>query len=545
MVATLREEAAAGNLRDALIFLCTGNSTVESAIVKGNSSSEKLFELTLEVRQLEMEQGAKVVVSHVAGERMKGQGTDGVSRGQMKEGVSAGKEMLSYIPFHLSSIQRSPAVEPWLRSWLGPNTEVLEPDGWFERGHDILGGKIDAKGFWRHSIKPGIFVWEPPPAAAAVALEELRKARIKRQESLHVFVCLRLLKPEWFRQLYKAADIVFDVPVGSSCWPVEMYEPLIIGIIFPFLSKPPWQLRGTPKMFYLGRRMREVWTATQMDPGNILHEFLLEFERLRSMPADVVRRLLYFEPNRPLPNQDQSRRRGRKRNRPPDARTPDVGVGNQAQVPKRFFTAQDGDHLLVPFECDLCIFRKMQSRNPMVTNPQDTLLLACIRRANLDAFWSRAKSTALANRDKVAFGLKLSATMGLLGPYELDGPLPDYDHCGYEIAYEMLLHSRRPGSYSESYTQFETIQKLRPAFSNHGRASAKANRISMALGDQKGRYMRFATDPCSSVWFYRFIEGARTRMGQDWRPNKAVPVELLLLVLEAADLKISQREKNR
>ncbi len=67
-----------------------------------------------------MQQGAKVIVSHVAGERMKDQGTNGVSCGQLKEGVSAGKDMLSYIPFHFSSIQRLPAVEPWLRYWLGP-----------------------------------------------------------------------------------------------------------------------------------------------------------------------------------------------------------------------------------------------------------------------------------------------------------------------------------------------------------------------------------------------------------------------------------------
>jgi hypothetical protein len=37
-------------------------------------------------------------------------------------------------------------------------------------------------------------------------------------------------------------------------------------------------------------------------------------------------------------------------------------------------------------------------------------------------------------------------------------------------------------------------------------------------------------------------------MGQDWRPNKAISIELLLLLLEAADLKIreavSPREKN-
>jgi hypothetical protein len=118
---------------------------------------------------------------------------------------------------------------------------------------------------------------------------------------------------------------------------------------------------------------------------------------------------------------------------------------------------RDGDHLMIPFECDLCVFRKLKGRNPIPTSHEDKLLSACIRRANLDAFWSRAKSTALSNRDKVAFGLKMSAKVGLLGPYEADGSLPDSDHCGYEVAIEMLLHSRQAGSYSDAYTQFDTI----------------------------------------------------------------------------------------
>jgi hypothetical protein len=50
-------------------------------------------------------------------------------------------------------------------------------------------------------------------------------------------------------------------------------------------------------------------------------------------------------------------------------------------------------------------------------------------------------------------------------------------------------------------------------------------------------------------WFYRFVEGARIRMGQDWQPNKAISIELLLLVLEAAELKIQEAvsvgDKNR
>jgi hypothetical protein len=87
----------------------------------------------------------------------------------------------------------------------------------------------------------------------------------------------------------------------------------------------------------------------------------------------------------------------------------------------------------------------------------------------------------LSNRDKVAFALKMSAMVRLAGPYEADGPLLEHNHCGYEVAIEMLLHSRPPGSYSEAYTQFDTIRKLRTAFSNHCRASARANRTTMSL----------------------------------------------------------------
>jgi hypothetical protein len=51
-------------------------------------------------------------------------------------------------------------------------------------------------------------------------------------------------------------------------------------------------------------------------------------------------------------------------------------------------------------------------------------------------------------------------------------------------------------------------------------------------GCSEGKYQRFSTDPCSSFWFYHFIEGVRLRMGQDWRPNKAISVKLLVLILE-------------
>jgi hypothetical protein len=127
-------EGEAGNLDGAIRFLCTNNSTVEAALAKGILSIRKLFDLVLPVRKLEMQYSAQIVVSHVSGERMKSQGTDGVSRQQMKEGVSAGLNMMLFILFHQSAVERSPPIKEWLISWLGKGAQFLEPKDWFERG---------------------------------------------------------------------------------------------------------------------------------------------------------------------------------------------------------------------------------------------------------------------------------------------------------------------------------------------------------------------------------------------------------------------------
>jgi hypothetical protein len=71
----------------------------------------------------------------------------------------------------------------------------------------------------------------------------------------------------------------------------------------------------------------------------------------------------------------------------------------------------------------------------------------------------------------------------------------------------------------------------------------------MSLGDQKGKYVQFSTDACSSFWFYCFLEGCKERMGQDWQPNQAVTIKLLLKVISKMEGRIGtdemDQEKNR
>ena len=219
--------------------------------------------------------------------------------------------------------------------------------------------------------------------------------------------------------------------------------------------------------------------------------------------------------------------------------------------PKRddYIKARNGDHLMTPFQCDLCIFRKLRKKDPLPKDPLDDLLLACVRRMNLDTFWSRAPDTVRGNKDKLADMLSLSQLIGLRGPCVHDGPYPDYDHCGYKVAIDMLLMSRRKGRNSKTHLQFDSIRKLQSAYGNQVRSSPQSTKKVMALGDQKGRYLRFSTDPCASLWFHRFLEGCRYRMGQDWRPNQAMSVPLLLATVQGIEDKIqgspTSQELNR
>jgi hypothetical protein len=176
-------------------------------------SSKKIFELVLRVQVLMMKESVQILGTHVSGKRMKAKGTDGTSSGHFTEGVTMGEKMIDFIPWNLSATKRTPLLLPWLRTWLGDDAEFLEPAGsWFTQGHNHSGGSRDSRGFWHHSIAPGHLVWTPPPAAADVALEEMRMAQIKRQDSTHYFICPCLLTPEWIKQLWKMAILFSKSP---------------------------------------------------------------------------------------------------------------------------------------------------------------------------------------------------------------------------------------------------------------------------------------------------------------------------------------------
>jgi hypothetical protein len=254
LVETIEEEAAEGYLEGGELWIFTDNSTAESCVHKGGSTSATLHELVVRLRKSELEQGFVLHVVHVAGSRMIAQGTDGLSRGSFLEGVVAGSSMLSFIDLALPAIRRSPAIVKFVRLWVEPacgDLKVLSKEQWFVEGHGITGGEKDAHGMWipTHASNGKAYLWSPAPVIADVALEECLKAIHKRTDAFHVFVIPRLFSPRWMRLLYKLADFVFHIPPGSPHWPCTMHEPLFVGISLPLLNRNPCS--ENPKYVFL------------------------------------------------------------------------------------------------------------------------------------------------------------------------------------------------------------------------------------------------------------------------------------------------------
>ena len=305
LVEALEDLWEKGELLGVEIFIFTDNSVAELAYYKGTSSSKLLFELVLRLKKLEMAAGAKIHFIHCAGTRQIAQGADGLSRGDLTEGVMAGTDMLAFVPIHLSAFALAPAdLLQWIRLWAGaPELEPLAPAEWYTLGHDIAGGNVGSEGIWFPSYEAGIRLWAPPPSAARPVVEQLREARHKHQKSTHLFVCSRVMCYEWRKQLLKDADFVCYLPAGAlACWPKKMHEPLLIAVCLPFIRHAPWRLQRTPRILAMEREVRGMLNGDIRDPGPVLRKLCQLPRKLDQMPPKLVRQVLFYEKRAGLPD---------------------------------------------------------------------------------------------------------------------------------------------------------------------------------------------------------------------------------------------------
>jgi len=302
LVDSLYDRAAKEQLRTRglEVFLFTDNLVAEGAFYKGTSSSRKLFELVLRLRLLEINAGFKIHIIHIAGTRMIKQGTDGLSRGDCNEGVMKGVSMLSYVPLDTTCFQRSPLLKEKIKWCLAPYLKatnlkdryLVELD-WFNLGHDIVGGCLNEENVWIPKYESGINIWCPAPAAGQHAIEQVRLARLKRTCSAHLFIIPRIFTCLWRKQLYRCADIVFDLPFDNCLWTKENHhEPLTFAFLFPFVNFKPWQLRRSFSFLGMGRVLRRLWDKSDLTAWDILRKFCAWSGRLASLPTSVVRQML-------------------------------------------------------------------------------------------------------------------------------------------------------------------------------------------------------------------------------------------------------------
>jgi hypothetical protein len=203
--------------------------------------------------------------------------------------------VLSYLPFHLTAYERCKPFWEWVCTWVSKESVPLQAEDWFVRGHDIRSGDVGDDNHWRPFIQSGTLLWLPPPAAADVALEELRKARIKRHNLTHVFICPKLMTPLWLKQPFKATDFLVEVPAGYPHWPSAMHESVLIAFCLPYSVHEPWCAARTPKVLSVRRRVQKMFETSDLAAGDLLREFLVECRGIPQLSRSVVRKVLFFE----------------------------------------------------------------------------------------------------------------------------------------------------------------------------------------------------------------------------------------------------------
>ena len=126
----------------------------------------------------------------------------------------------------------------------------------------------------------------------------------------------------------------------------------------------------------------------------------------------------------------------------------------------KYEVARAGDSLAVPFQCNLCVFRRITDRDPRPTSATNVLLLHYIRIANLDSFWSRAPRTIPNDLGHIKRSIQNKARVGLPRPYYDPGPAPPHDACGYEADIALLMDSQEKGTYHVDHKEWQSVRKL-------------------------------------------------------------------------------------
>ena len=265
LVEAVEESAGRGELTDCEIWLFTDNFVSERAFYKGSSKNRELHHLVLRLRRLEMNAGMSLHIIHISGKRMILSGVDGLSRGDSTTGIMARENALSFVPLHLSALERSPALADWVRDW-ATNPIFLTNNQWPDKHRS-----------------GGIYVWTPPPGAARDMLDFATDSILKRPDSVHIFLIPRLMTAYWYKVLGKATDVLFTLSCGKPAWPADTLEPLIVAVSLPHSKKEPWIFKRSVESAFFLPKLCQVCKGSDTNEIPVLRQLLASAERFRVM----------------------------------------------------------------------------------------------------------------------------------------------------------------------------------------------------------------------------------------------------------------------
>lgn len=209
----------------------------------------------------------------------------------------------------------------------------------------------------------------------------------------------------------------------------------------------------------------------------------------------------------------------------------------------RFMYGRAGDHLLTTFQCDLCHFRNINLCSPISPGPDD-FLLKFIRRANLDALWSREPGTVNNTRREIAnmctkakyLRIKMDRVLPPMGPWPLQ------DEQGMAVAVCILLRSLDPGR-NEATIQYSTTMKMKSAYANAWRASLRGSEGAVLSRDLIK--LQQSSCPTHGEWFERCSKGMHERMGDVVRQDLAISIQQMLALMNNFNHRWELTEGNR
>ena len=201
--------------------------------------------------------------------------------------------------------------------------------------------------------------------------------------------------------------------------------------------------------------------------------------------------------------------------------------------------------IISPFQCDYCWFINLNKRQARTSFESDSRLLAYIRRVNLDVMWSREPLTVGNTLRLLEKGRKLSGELDLPPVPISVGPWPVQDNCGFQIAIEILRSSQRPGKNDSTYSQFDSIRKLRSAYLTAFEAGPERCLDNACLKTERGQISTLLNSETQSKLFYMFMQGCEKRMGRLVKQDIGMSMGMMKAMLEIYEKELNLPDVTR